>query len=383
MLSKRLPEDLSDSPFFCKLSAVKKLRPYADLTVCSPILTGIEPDLGSAAQATLPEWGTWKPSAAGRLPVREAVARYYALRSADFNADEIILTAGTSEAYSILFKTFCDAGDTILTPVPGYPLLDALAGLEYLHAYPYFLKRMGDHWALDADSLESAPENSKILLLVSPHNPTGHCVSEREWNAAVDFCARRGMALVVDEVFGDYVYDASLRRPASFDSKGVPVFFLNGLSKTVGSPELKLGWIAYHGGKNAERIREALEYVADAYLSVSSVAQEVAVPLLGSSFDYQRRVQKRLENNLKTLYATFPEGVEIPRVQGGWYAALHFEGADDEELTLRLLEKAQVLVQPGFFFDFDEDGWVVMSLLAEESVFNAGIVKIAEITARR
>ena len=67
----------------------------------------------------------------------------------------------------------------------------------------------------DADSLESAPENSKILLLVSPHNPTGHCVSEKGMERRRRFLPRRGMALVVDEVFGDYVYDLSLGRPAS------------------------------------------------------------------------------------------------------------------------------------------------------------------------
>jgi len=376
MFSKRLPEDLTESPFFEALSLAKKAEAYIDLTVSTPLAVGLAPNLTPAISQTQDRWATWDPSACGATFAREAVAKYYAERGGTFSPEEILLTASTSEAYSIIFKTFCDAGDTVLTPLPGYPLLDTLAGLEYLQCYPYFLKQRGSHWALDEDTLLSAPDTAKIFLLVSPHNPTGYCISEREWKTVLDFCAERKMIIVVDEVFGDYLHDVKVARSWLWDATEVPVFWLNGLSKTVGSPELKLGWIAYRAGVNQNAVKRALEYVADAYLSVSSTAQALAEPLLANSLEYQKSIQIRLQNNLITLRHAFPDTKMLPNVQGGWYAAIHIQGADDEELTLQLLTEAHVLTQPGFFFDFNTDGWIVVSLLAEESLFSKGVTAI-------
>ena len=118
--------------------------------------------------------------------------------------------------------------------------------LEQLSCYPYFLKQSKENnFVIDTDSLLSAPENAKILLLISPHNPTGHCVSEKEWQEIIVFCKERNLILVVDEVFGDYIFNSNIKRSFLFENSDIPVFWLNGLSKTVGSPEIKLGWIAY------------------------------------------------------------------------------------------------------------------------------------------
>lgn len=375
LLSERLPKDLSPSPFFKKLEELKRADSFLDLTVSSPIKVGICPDLKTAVICSEKEWDTWNPEAAGWNSAREAVMKYYKNRAGDFSTDRILLTSSTSEAYSILFKTFCNPGDVILTPVPGYPLLDTLAMLEQLSCYPYFLKQSKENnFVIDTDSLLSAPENAKILLLISPHNPTGHCVSEKEWQEIIAFCKERNLILVVDEVFGDYIFNSSIKRSFLFENSDVPVFWLNGLSKTVGSPEVKLGWIAYNTHAETHKIRDAMEYVADAYLSVSSMAQALSIPLLQDSLDYEGQVMLRLNENLDFLTKEFPPEI-FPQVSGGWYAALHFD-IDDEKFTLDLLEKERVLVQPGFFFDFEEDGWIVVSLLQEPSLFKEGVEKI-------
>ncbi len=375
LLSERLPKDLSPSPFFKKLEELKRADSFLDLTVSSPIKVGICPDLKTAVICSEKEWDTWNPEAAGWNSAREAVMKYYKNRAGDFSTDRILLTSSTSEAYSILFKTFCNPGDVILTPVPGYPLLDTLAMLEQLSCYPYFLKQSKENnFVIDTDSLLSAPENAKILLLISPHNPTGHCVSEKEWQEIIAFCKERNLILVVDEVFGDYIFNSSIKRSFLFENSDVPVFWLNGLSKTVGSPEVKLGWIAYNTHAETHKIRDAMEYVADAYLSVSSMAQALSIPLLQDSLDYEGQVMLRLNENLDFLTKEFPPEI-FPQVSGGWYAALHFN-LDDEKFTLDLLEKERVLVQPGFFFDFEEDGWIVVSLLQEPSLFKEGVEKI-------
>ena len=385
------------------------------MTVSSPLRVGLPFDLAPAIDEAKSEFGTWVADAAGRRDAREAVVDYYRERGGAFTAGQIILTASTSEAYSVLFKTFCDPGDVILTPMPGYPLLDTLAQLEHLECAPYFLKIRRENvrklatderqkgatfrFVLDSDSLLAAPEHAKILLLVSPHNPTGHCVSREEWNEAVRFCEENNMILVVDEVFGDYAFSDKVSRtwqyvldeghPNLWDAGGgdfinlpengpkCPIFWLNGLSKAVGSPQLKLGWMAFYAPlENFEEIRAALEFVEDAYLSVSAPAQALGISLLPKAAAYELRVRERLLTNWQTLREAFSSKY-CPEVLGGWYAVVRL-GEDDEELTLRLLREKHVLVQPGFFFDFDEDGWVVMSLLQDPAIFKEAIERIKQ-----
>lgn len=429
MLSSRLPKDLSPSPFFAELERAKadvlaecagaNTLPFIDMTVSSPVKAGLPIDLNAAVDEGRESFGSWNPDAAGWKSAREAVVEYYRERGGNFDAGQIILTASTSEAYSVLFKAFCDPGDVILTPMPGYPLLDTLAQLEHLECAPYFLKLRRENarklatderregaafrFVLDSDSLLAAPERAKILLLVSPHNPTGHCISREEWNEAVRFCEENHLILVVDEVFGDYAFsdkvsrtwqyvfnknviarneatkhsrnDNSARENSCDNGPKCPIFWLNGLSKTVGSPQLKLGWMAFYAPRDQfEPIRAALEFVEDAYLSVSAPAQALARPLLANSAVYEARVKERLLANWQTLREAFPSKY-CPEVLGGWYAVVRL-GEDDEELTLRLLREKHVLVQPGFFFDFDEDGWVVVSLLAPPEQFKEAVSRM-------
>ena len=452
MLSSRLPKDLSPSQFFAELERAKadvlaecagaNSLPFIDMTVSSPVKAGLPIDLDAAVEETRKDFGCWNPDAAGWKSAREAVVEYYRERGGNFTAGQIILTASTSEAYSVLFKTFCDPGDVILTPMPGYPLLDTLAQLEHLECAPYFLKfrrenarrlatderreisaksdvilsgaknpvKSGFRFVLDTDSLLAAPEKAKILLLVSPHNPTGHCVSRTEWNEIVSFCEQHNLILVVDEVFGDYGFSPEVRRSWEYvlderreacpepaegtrderniwdaggndfvnlpeDGPKCPIFWLNGLSKAVGSPQLKLGWMAFYAPRERfEEIRAALEFVEDAYLSVSAPAQALGISLLPKAAAYESRVKERLLQNWQTLREAFPSKY-CPEVLGGWYAVVRL-GEDDEELTLRLLKEKHVLVQPGFFFDFDEDGWVVVSLLQEPAQFKEAISRI-------
>lgn len=423
MLSSRLPKDLSPSPFFAELERAKaSAKPFIDMTVSSPVKADLPIDLDAAVEETRKDFGCWNPDAAGWKSAREAVVEYYRERGGNFTAGQIILTASTSEAYSVLFKTFCDPGDVILTPMPGYPLLDTLAQLEHLECAPYFLSLKRENkkkipalvrrrspqvagmtsgvdfrFILDTDSLLAAPEKAKILLLVSPHNPTGHCVSREEWNAAVRFCEENNLILVVDEVFGDYGLSPEVRRSWEYlmgsgreslwdagggdfinlpeDGPKCPIFWLNGLSKAVGSPQLKLGWMAFYAPREQfEPIRAALEFVEDAYLSVSAPAQALGTALLPAAAAYESRVKERLLQNWQTLRESFPAKY-CPEVLGGWYAVIRL-GEDDEELTLRLLREKHVLVQPGFFFDFDEDGWVVVSLLQEPALFKEAVARM-------
>lgn len=328
-----------------------------------------------------PAWMRYTPNPQGLLSTRQAIAAYQqVLQGIPCDPEDLWLTASTSEAYATLFKVFCDSGDSVLVPVPGYPLLDALAGLENLHTHPYFLREGAEGWEIDLDSLHSLPERTRLLLVVAPHNPTGHTPSESQWLALLAFCAEHGLVLVVDEVFGAYRLDGQgWPHWLTQAHPEVPVFWLDGLSKTAGQPQLKLGWMRCHlPRKQAPAIRHALEYVLDAQLSVSSLAQALCAPLLARVPPWQALLKRRLMENRALAQALLGKEAISRPAAGGWYQCVRLNGIDDESFCLELLERKRVLVQPGFFFDFTSDEWLVLSLLPQEPRWSEALALISQ-----
>jgi alanine-synthesizing transaminase len=158
---------------------------------------------------------------------------------------------------------------------------------------------------------------------------------------------------------------------------------LNGLSKVVGAPQLKLGWIRLSGGTTLVRAAEArLEFIADVYLSASTPAQLAAEVLLPRRGPIQARILERIEANQLLAEQAFGHGSParlLPR-QGSWYLVMRLpDGDDDEEVAYQLLVDDNVVVQPGFFFDFPEGEHLVISLIPPAEGFAEGVRR----TARR
>jgi aspartate/methionine/tyrosine aminotransferase len=154
-------------------------------------------------------------------------------------------------------------------------------------------------------------------------------------------------------------------------------FVLNGFSKILGLPQLKLSWIQLSGPEPLRRqAEERLEFIADAYLSVASAVQLAAGELLAGREAIQARIQERLQANQRFLAERLrgPAVARLLRREGGWYAVLELAGeAADEELAMALLERDGVLVHPGYFYDFPSERFLVLSLLTPEEVFRKGV----------
>lgn len=357
-------------------------EPILDLTESNPTRVGIAYD-GEVIRQALAGEGVlgYEPHPAGLDEARQAVAAYYAERGFRVEPRDILLTAGTSEAYAFLFKLLADPGDVILTPRPSYPLFEFLARLEAVQLGQYRLDY--DHgWWLDLDSVRSAVTASTCaLVVVNPNNPTGSFLKRAEQQALAELCAERGLALIADEVFFDYAFqDDASRAPSSVTVDQTLCFTLNGLSKAAGLPQMKLGWIAVSGPLELkERARERLELIADTYLTVATPIQQAAPVLLGGARRFQERLRARLEGNLTALRKVLArqEIARLLSVEGGWYAILRLPRMrSEEEWALEFLERDSVLVQPGYFYDFEEEAFVVLSLLPPEELFREGVERI-------
>ncbi|MFN7959282.1 MAG: pyridoxal phosphate-dependent aminotransferase [Holophagaceae bacterium] len=379
-LSSRLPQGFEPNALSASLTRLRAQgRKILDLTVSNPTRCGFAYPEAELRQAlSQPAVLAYDPDPQGSRAAREAIARHH---GHSLRAEELQLTASTSEGYGLLFKLLGDPGDEVLVPSPSYPLFEWLARLEGLRALPvpsYFHER----WHLDLGALEMAVSpRTRAVVVVNPNNPTGHFLTKAEWAGLTALCARQGLALLVDEVFSDYGLEAAedLLATALLDSApACPVFLLSGLSKVAALPQLKLGWIAVRGPGAAAHL-EALAFLADQYLSVSAPVQAAAPRLLELAGPIRTQILARLQANLAALDAALADHPRLsrPPVEGGWSALLRRPAVDaDEACALRLLEEASVLVHPGSFFDLPGEGHLVLSLLTPEPEFREGLRRV-------
>lgn len=355
--------------------------PVLDLTESNPTRAGIasppdllEPLFNAAARL-------YEPAPGGLEAARQAVAADYARRGVAMSADRIVLTASSSEAYAHLFKLLCDTGDRVLTPLPSYPLFEYLAGLESVAVDRYALAYDGE-WRLPLSSVEAAlTPRTRALVVVNPNNPTGSYLRRDEAAALLELCAKRDLAVISDEVFTDYAFGEDPQRHGSLAGEtGALVFCLGGLSKSCGLPQMKLGWIAVSGPDSLrEEALARLEIVADTYLSVATPVQHAAPLWLARLASLQAPITARLRENRAALERLVDRDspATLLRLEGGWYAVLRVPATlPEEERVCRLLERHDVLVHPGYFFDFPGEAYLVLSLLPPPAEFALGLRRI-------
>lgn len=364
MFSRRLDWNQSRNRIAEAIEAHK--RPFLDLTGSNPTRAGFTWPADLLKPLADGKGLTYDPDPRGMLSARQAIARYQGV-----DASQVLLTASTSEAYAYLFKLLADPGDEILAPRPSYPLFDFLARLESVRIvqYPLFY----DHgWSIDVAALESLiTPRSRAIVVVNPNNPTGSFLKRQELNALEQLCAKHDLALISDEVFADFALlerDSNWIKCAAQSVSEVPTFSLSGLSKACGLPQLKLGWIVSNSRASLDR----LELIADTFLSVSTPVQVALPQLLDGRHAIQTQMLARLRTNLSRLARPLV-------VEGGWTAVLRVSNVkNDEEWVLDLLNEQDVLVQPGFFYDFASGAHLVVSLLTPEAEFEEGARRLSK-----
>lgn len=324
---------------------------------------------------------SYDPDPRGLSSARSAVTAYYRHHGVEVPENRILLTASTSEAYSFLFKLLADPGDEILSPRPSYPLFEFLAGLSSVHMRQYPLRYDGA-WHIDFAALRACiSPKTRAIVLVNPNNPTGSFLKRHELEELEAIAAAHDLAILSDEVFCDYALAPSSSCVTTLvGDRPALTFSMSGLSKVAGMPQLKLGWIAVSGPGSQEAM-DALELVADTYLSVATPVQVALPELLQSGGTIRSAVQQRTAANLETLRKTLAgSSGNVLNVEGGWYGVIQVPRThSEEEWVLRLLQEQNVHVQPGFYFDFESEAYLVVSLLTPNATFAEGLRRLRSI----
>jgi alanine-synthesizing transaminase len=355
-----------------------------DLTLSNPTRTGLHYDDAAILRSLAsPRAMDYDPQPKGLPDARAAVAAYYQTVQAiqDFDPERLILTTSTSEGYSFVFRLLCNPGDELLVPKPSYPLFEFLADLQDVKLVPYPL--IYDHgWQMDFPSLQKAlTGRTRGVVVVHPNNPTGSYVQAHERELLNLVCQGNRLAVIADEVFLDYPH-AGLP-PRSFASnQDVLTFTLSGVSKISALPQMKVAWIATSGPvAEVEAAQARLEVIADTFLSMNAPIQWATPALLDQRESIQRQLLDRVLANLAELDRQLAgqTNCERLRVEGGWYAVLRVPVTQtDEELAVNLLRRELVLVHPGHFYDFPNDGYLVLSLITEKVDFEEALRRLLE-----
>jgi aspartate/methionine/tyrosine aminotransferase len=280
-------------------------------------------------------------SPAGTAELRQEIA---ALQNVD--PDDVQVVTGGAEALLLMFFLEAAPGVNVILPNPGFPTNTALP--ESLNIeIRYYTLRPENQFRIDPDEIRKlADANTRILLVNSPHNPSGAVMSDREMESLHDFCVERGIQFVSDEVYHPIYHGEAMRSASRLPHATV----LGDFSKALCLSGLRIGWLIE---RNAERRKRYMN--ARAYFTVSNTAagERLAALALRHRETIYGRARKVAAANLALLDPIMKEHSDLlrwVRPQGGmtafpWLAS----GADAREFCRRLAKRG-VLIAPGDCF---------------------------------
>jgi aspartate/methionine/tyrosine aminotransferase len=315
----------------------------------------------------------YRPDSFGQLSARAAVSDFYSQTGCAIDPANILITPGSSLSYWYCFKLLANEGDEFLCPCPSYPLFDYIALMSGVKLTSYRMLET-DNWSIDLEHLEAnITTRTRAIVLISPHNPTGHVSSIEEIAGLADIACRHNLPIVSDEVFSEFlIQPGSLPRPIG--SPAPLVFTLNGFSKMFALPGMKFGWMAVSGEQ--ERVRQAmrtLELISDTFLPVNEIVQASAAEFfqLGNAvrFEFAMRIRECWRLAEKQFAAA--KNCSFVKPEGGFYIALRLLDLDEEQASKRILREKQLLVHPGYFYDMPPHHLILSFVQKHETIREA------------
>jgi alanine-synthesizing transaminase len=291
----------------------------------------------------------------GLMQAREAVANDATARGLPgVGPEDVMITAGASEAIELALTALLDPGDSILLPSPGYPLYNAVAAKLQVDVIPYHLDE-AHGWSVDAAEIDRlAGPRTKAVVLCNPNNPTGGLTDKAGILPLLEVARRRRLAVLSDEIYDRLLYGAP-HTPTATLAEDVPIVTFNGLSKAYVACGWRVGWAIFSNRKLTSALRGAALRLADARLCGPAPAQFAVKPALEGPQDHipEMMARLRVRRDLTVRRLNAIPGLSCVEPGGAFYAMprLQIPGvADDERFVLDLLRETGVLFVHGSGF---------------------------------
>ncbi len=301
-------------------------------------LTGLA---GSGAVESLLDTPVSYTSATGTAELRAALAK---LEGVEPEAIQVV--TGASEALLILFFLAAEQGANVVLPNPGFPANAALAEAFGI-GVRYYQLRAENQFRIDPDEIRRLVDRDTRLLLVnSPHNPSGGVVSDHEMESLHDFCAERGVPLVCDQVYHPIYHSVEARTAARLPNAVV----ISDFSKALCLSGLRIGWMVDHDAARRERYLNARNYFT---ITANVFGERLAVLALEHSDEIYGRARKVARQNLTILDEVFSrhaDQLQWVRPAGGMTAFPRLASGAETREFCRALASRGVLMAPGDCF---------------------------------
>ena len=338
-------------------TAIRKLTPYADkarkegkkiyaLNIGAPD-TDV-PDVYYETFKTFKKGPLPYTNAQGHPELREATAKYYKNRNIKFDADDIYITSGASEAILFTFQVIANEGDAVLTTDPFYT--------NYMTVFDQLGVEL-DAFKTDPDKGFALPEEEEIekhindktvaILLSNPTNPTGALYSEEEINRIVNLAKKHDLYIVADEVYREFVYDGNTYKSFG-EVEGIEenLILIDSISKRFGACGARVGSVA---SKN-KRFNDGINKLCNCRLAASTIEQVAAAKLYGIDKSYFEEVNKEYKKRRDVIYEELISipGVTVKKPKGAFYVMPKLPVDDTEKFAIWMIE------------NFDIDGETIM-----------------------
>ncbi len=367
------------------------------LNIGDPQKYGFRPPehLVEAVTRALRNGFTGYSESAGLREAREAVAAYATTTAATpTNVEEVLITAGASEAGDLVLTALLNNCDEVLLPSPGYPLYPAIVNRSGGEVRYYTLDS-SNKWQPSVEEVKRLiTKRTRALVLINPNNPTGSITSDSVTRQLLELAVENQLLVISDEVYRELCFGPQ-PTPASVFARelGLPLVTLESLSKTHLVPGWRVGWMRFTNSEQMTDLITAINRLADGRLCSPTPAQYAVRPALEGdrSFQIQFMSELRRRRDLAVDYVTASGQLSCAIPEAAFYLMVKVddtveegEGATDESFLLSLLEETGVLVVHGSGFGLPSSPiFFRLVFLANDQVLTRALDRISQFLALR
>ncbi|MDR6551400.1 aminotransferase [Paenibacillus qinlingensis] len=371
-----------------QISGIRKISNLVSTIPGALTLTIGQPDFPTprhiieAGQRALDQNKTVYTQNPGLIELREAVSNFVKVKyGQEYRAaDEIIVTAGASQAVDITLRTILTPGAEVIIPAPIYPGYEPL--IQLAGGVPVYVDTRENGLKLTADLLKPyLTEKTRCVILCYPSNPTGQILTEQEIADLATLLADRELFILSDEIYSELVYDVRHHSIATVGNLREKTIVINGLSKSHAMTGWRIGFTMAPAYLTAHMVKVHQYNVTCA----SSVSQYAALEALTVGIDDALPMREAYAARRDYVYdRLIAMGFELEKPDGAFYLfpSITKFGLSSQEFAMRLLQEEHVAVVPGDAFTSYGEGYIRISYAYAQEVLEQSLDRLQRFVSK-
>jgi aspartate aminotransferase len=336
----------------------------------------------AAARALRDGWTHYGPPS-GLPQLRQAIAEDAGRRrKIRVEADEVVVTPGAKPVMFFAILALVESGDEVLYPNPGFPIYESMINFVDARPVPYGL-REGRDFDIDIEALaEKMSQRTKLVILNSPHNPTGGVASREALDRLAHLLAANEAFVLSDEIYGRLIYDGEHASLTQYPGMKERTIILDGFSKAYAMT----GWRLGYGIMRADLARQVSLLMTNSNSCTASFSQMAGIEALRGDQSCVNRMLEEFRSRRRVIVDGLNRirGFRCPQPHGAFYAFPNITGTgrDSRTLACALLANAGVACLSGTAFGAWGEGYLRFSFANSVENIQKALERTAEWVSR-